>query len=165
MLAVIRIRGETGIRPQAQKTAELLRLHRINHMVFVEDNEINRGMLQVAKDYVTWGEVEDSTVELVLRHRAQKKGHEFLDEEELKEDSGYKTYKTLAKAIQSGKIKYKEIKDIVPVIRLNPPKGGYEAIRKPFNQGGSAGYRGPDINQLILKMLKPGVDLNGKTEN
>lgn len=165
MLAVIRIRGETGIRPQAQKTTELLRLHRINHMVFVEDTEITRGMLQVAKDYVTWGEVEDSTVELVLMHRAQKKGHQYLDEEELKEDSGYKTYKTLAKAIQSGKIKYKDIRDIVPVIRLNPPKGGYEAIRKPFKQGGSSGYRGNDINQLILKMLKPGVDLNGKTEN
>ncbi len=162
---MIRIRGETGIRPQAQKTAELLRLHRINHMVFVEDNEINRGMLQVAKDYVTWGEVEDSTVELVLKHRAQKKGHEYLDEEELKDISGYKTYKTLAKALQSGKIKYKEIREIVPVIRLNPPKGGYEAIRKPFNQGGSAGYRGNNINKLILKMLKPGVDLNGTTEN
>lgn len=165
MLAVIRIRGETGIRPQAQKTTQLLRLHRINHMVLVEDNEITRGMLQVAKDYVTWGEVEDTTVELILKHRSQKRGHEYLDEEDLKDISGYKTYKTLAKAIGEGKLKYKDIRDIVPVIRLNPPKGGYEAIRKPFNQGGSAGYRGKDINQLILKMLKPGVDLNGKDEN
>ena len=165
MLAVIRIRGETGIRPQAQKTTELLRLHRVNHMVFVDDNEITRGMLQVAKDYVTWGELDDSTVELVLKHRAQTKGHEFLDEEELKEISGYKSYKDLAKALQTGKVKFKDIQDIVPVVRLNPPKGGYEAIRKPFKQGGSAGYRGKDINRLILKMLKPGVDLNGKDEN
>lgn len=165
MLAVIRIRGETGIKPQAAKTAELLRLHRINHMVFIDDNEINRGMLQVAKDYVTWGEVEDDTVELVLKHRAQKKGHEYLDEEELKDISGFKSYKDLAKALQKGKLKFKDIRDIVPVVRLNPPKGGYEAIRKPFNMGGSAGYRGKEINTLILKMLKPGVDLNGKNEN
>lgn len=165
MLAVIRIRGETGIRPQAAKTASLLRLHRINHMVLVEDSEITRGMLNVAKDYVTWGEVEDSTVELVLKHRSQLKGHEYLDEEELKDTTGYKSYKDLAKALQQGKLKYKDIRDIVPVVRLNPPKGGYEAIRKPFNQGGSAGYRGKDINRLILTMLKPGVDLNGKNEN
>lgn len=162
MLAVIRVRGTTGIRPQAEKTAHLMRLNRINHLVFLEDNEINRGMLQVAKDYITWGEVEDATVELVLKHRAQLKGHEYLDEEELQEKAGYKTFKTLAKALQGGKLKFKDIKDIVPVVRLNPPKGGYEAIRKPFNQGGSLGYRGTDINRLILKMLKPGVDLNGK---
>lgn len=162
MLAVIRIRGETGIRPQAAKTAELLRLHRINHMVFIEDNKMNRGMLQVAKDYLTWGEVENDTVELVLKHRAQFKGHEYLDEEELKDSTGYENYKDLAGALQEGKLKFKDISNIVPVVRLNPPKGGYEAIRKPFNQGGSAGYRGKDINTLILKMLKPGVDLNGK---
>jgi large subunit ribosomal protein L30 len=165
MLAVIRIRGETGIRPQAAKTAALMRLHRVNHMVLVEDNEINRGMLNVAKDYVTWGEVEDSTIEMVLKHRSQLKGHQYLDEEELEGVTGYKSYKDLAQALQQGKIKYKEIRDIVPVVRLNPPKGGYEAIRKPFGQGGSAGYRGKDINRLILTMLKPGVDLNGKNEN
>ncbi|MCL4337110.1 MAG: 50S ribosomal protein L30 [Candidatus Thermoplasmatota archaeon] len=165
MLAVIRIRGETGIRPQAAKTTSLLRLHRVNHMVLVEDNEINKGMLKVAKDYVTWGEVEDSTVELVLKHRSQLKGREYLDEESLEETTGFKSYKDLANALQKGKVKYKDIKDIVPVVRLNPPKGGYEAIRKPFNQGGSAGYRGKDINRLILTMLKPGVDLNGTNEN
>ena len=162
---MIRIRGETGIRPQAAKTAYLMRLHRVNHMVLIEDNEINRGMLKVAKDYVTWGEVEDSTIEMVLKYRSQLKGHEYLDEEELKETTGYKSYKDLAEALQQGKLKYKDIRDIVPVVRLNPPKGGYEAIRKPFNQGGSAGYRGKDINRLILKMLKPGVDLNGTNEN
>ena len=77
-------------------------------------------------------------------------------------EDGFKTYGDLAKALQDGKLKFKEIRNIVPVVRLNPPKGGLEAIRKPFNQGGSAGYRGKDINRLILKMLKPGVDLNGK---
>lgn len=165
MLAVIRIRGTTGIRPQAAKTAELLRLQRINHMVFIEDNPLFRGMLQMVKDYVTWGEVEDATLELVLKHRAQLKGHEYLDEDELKEISGYSTYKDLAKALNKGKIKFKDIRNIVPVVRLNPPRGGYEAIMKSFKQGGSAGYRGKEINKLILKMLKPGVDLNGKDEN
>ena len=162
MLAVIRIRGTTGIRPAAAKTAELMRLNRINHMVLVEDNDVNRGMLQKVKDYVTWGEVDDATVEMILKYRAQLKGHNPLMEEELKDISGYETFKDLASAINQGKIKFKDIRDIVPVVRLNPPKGGYEAVRKPVGQGGSAGYRGKDINTLILAMLKSGVDLNGK---
>ena len=49
-------------------------------------------------------------------------------------------------------------------IALNPPYKGYEAIRKHFKKGGSAGYRGAEINKLIRRMIKPGVDLNGKTE-
>ena len=162
MLAVIRIRGTTGIRPAAAKTAELMRLNRINHMVLVEDNDVNRGMLQKVKDYVTWGEVDDVTVEMILKYRAQLKGHNPLMEEELKDISGYETFKDLASAINQGKIKFKDIRDIVPVVRLNPPKEGYEAVRKPVGQGGSAGYRGKDINRLILAMLKSGVDLNGK---
>jgi large subunit ribosomal protein L30 len=162
MLAVIRIRGTTGIRPAAAKTAELMRLNRINHMVLVEDNDVNRGMLQKVKDYVTWGEVDDATVEMILKYRAQLKGHNPLMEEELKDISGYETFKDLASAINQGKMKFKDIRDIVPVVRLNPPKGGYEAVRKPVGQGGSAGYRGKDINRLILAMLKSGVDLNGK---
>ncbi len=162
MLAVIRIRGTTGIRPAAAKTAELMRLNRINHMVLVEDNDVNRGMLQTVKDYVTWGEVDDATVEMVLKYRAQLKGHNPLMEDELKDISGYDTFRELASAINHGKIKFKDIRGIVPVVRLNPPKGGYEAIRKPVGQGGSAGYRGKDINRLILAMLKSGVDLNGK---
>ena len=165
MLAVIRIRGETGIRPQAQKTTELLRLHKINHLVIVEDNESFRAMLQTAKDYLTWGEVDESTVEALLEGRSLLKGRKPLTEDQLSEIAGYKTFKTLAKAIASGKKKYSDIKDIVPVIRLNPPRGGYEAIRKNYTQGGSSGYRGKEINTLILKMIKPGVDMNGKDKN
>ena len=165
MLAVIRIRGETGIRPQPQKTTELLRLHKINHLVLVEDNESFRSMLQTAKDYLTWGEIEEATVEALLQNRALMKGRKPLSEENLSELAGYKTFKTLAKALVSGKKKYSDIKDIVPVIRLNPPRGGYEAIRKNFAQGGSSGYRGKEINTLIMKMIKPGVDLNGKDKN
>jgi large subunit ribosomal protein L30 len=48
---------------------------------------------------------------------------------------------------------------------LNPPKGGYEAIQKPFHQKGSAGYRGSEINKLIRRMIIPGVNLNGENKN
>ncbi|MEM0158601.1 MAG: 50S ribosomal protein L30 [Thermoplasmataceae archaeon] len=165
MLAVIRVRGSTGIRPQAQRTAELLRLHRINHLVLIEDNPVYRSMLQRVKDYVTWGEIDQDTLQLLLKHRARLKGRKPLQEENLKEIAGYATFATLSKALMSGKVQYKDIKGIVPVLRMHPPRGGYEYIRKSYQQGGTTGYRGEGINALIRKMILPGVDLNGKNEN
>ncbi len=161
MLAVIRIRGRTGIKPAAKKTAELLSLTRINHMVIVEDNDVTRGMLNRARDYLTWGEIDESTLEVVLKHRAMLAGRKRLQEEELKEKTGAKSFSDLAKSLMKGKIKYKDIEGIVPLFRLNPPRRGYEAIRKSYQNGGSSGYRGKEINELIKRMVLPGVDLNG----
>lgn len=165
MLAVIRIRGETGIAPDAQKTTELLRLHKINHLVVIEDNEVNRGMMARVENYVTWGEIDKDTLVQLLTEKALFRGRRKLEEAGLKEATGYATYKSMADALMKGKVRYSDIKDIVPVIRLNPPFHGYEAIRKHYKKGGSAGYRGTEINALIKRMIKPGVDLNGKNKD
>ncbi|MCL4314754.1 MAG: 50S ribosomal protein L30 [Candidatus Thermoplasmatota archaeon] len=165
MLAAIRIRGTTGMKPRAAKTAELLRLNRINHMVLVPEGKETEGMLMAAKDYVTWGEIDRETLIMTLRLRSLLKGRKKLEENDLKERSGAESFEQLADMILEGKLKYREIRDIVPVIRLHPPKGGYEYIRKPYGNGGSLGYRGKEINILIRKMLKPGDDLNGKNKN
>lgn len=164
MLAVIRIRGTTGINPRARKTGELLKLHKINHMVLLEDNDSTRGMLDAFKDYATWGEIDQKTLELTLKYRGMLQGRKQLTEQELARANA-KSYADLAKNIVSGKVKYADIEGIVPVIRLHPPVKGLEYVRKSFNQGGSLGYRGKEINHLILRMLKPGEDLNGKNEN
>lgn len=41
------------------------------------------------------------------------------------------------------------------LIRLNPPRGGYErkGVKKGFARGGALGYRGKKINELIKKMI------------
>ena len=59
----------------------------------------------------------------------------------------------LSEAIVDSKIKYREIPDIKPLFRLNPPKGGYEGIKRSFTNGGALGYRGKDINKLIGRMI------------
>ncbi len=163
MLAAVRIRGTNGNRPAAVKTAELLRLNKVNHMVLLEDNPVNRGMLQVMKDYVTWGEIDLETLMKVMEFRAMMPGRKRLTPEILKE-MGFSSMDELAKVLFDGKSKVKDL-GLVPVFRLHPPRGGLEAIRKSFNEGGSAGYRGVAINNLILRMLKPGVNLSGKNEN
>lgn len=162
MLAVIRVRGRTGIREKAEKTLELLGTHRINHMVLMNESPQINGMLQEAKDYITWGEISRETLEKVLEHRAQMKGRKPLTEGIIKESTGFSDFKSLAEAIMEGKLKFRDIPNIVPVIRLHPPVGGYEYIRKPFKQGGTLGYRGSEINNLIEKMLGPEVVEYGK---
>lgn len=165
MLAVIRIRGRTGIRKEAEDTARLLSLTRINHLVIVPEETQTQGMLKKVKDYVTWGEIDKETLELLLEHRLLLKGRKKPETDKLKETTGYKSYKDMAKALLSGKSKMKDIEGVVPIFRLHPPRGGLEYIRKPYGQGGTGGYRGKEINTLIRKMLKPGADLNGKKEN
>lgn len=164
MIAIIRIRGSTGIKPVAEKTMELLNLNRINHMVLFNESDSINGMLKRAKDYVTWGEIDKETLVLLLKDRILLKGRKKLNDEYLK-TLGYNSFEDFADALLNNKTKIKNIEDLIPVIRLNPPKGGYEAIQKPFYEKGSSGYRGDKINILIKKMITPGVDLNGENKN
>jgi large subunit ribosomal protein L30 len=39
------------------------------------------------------------------------------------------------------------------VVGLKPPKGGFRSIKRPFKAGGSLGYRGKEINELIMRMV------------
>jgi large subunit ribosomal protein L30 len=110
LLAVIRIRGRTGVNPKASKTLELLKLRRKHSCNVIPANKVSLGMLQSAKDFVTWGEINKDV---------------------------------LAKLKKSGK----------EVFKLKPPKGGFKSIKRDFKSGGDLGYRGDDINKLIMRML------------
>jgi large subunit ribosomal protein L30 len=68
MYLVIRIRGTTGVLSGIASTLEMLRLNRISHAVLVEENPSYEGMLQKAKDYITWGEVNVETVAELLEN-------------------------------------------------------------------------------------------------
>lgn len=70
MYLVIRIRGTTGVLSGIASTLEMLRLNRISHAVLVEENPSYEGMLQKAKDYITWGEVNVETVAELLERGA-----------------------------------------------------------------------------------------------
>ena len=88
LLAVIRIRGRTGIRRPMEDTLIKLRLTRINHMVLLPEENVYKGMLQRAKDYVTWGEVTKDVLVEALRERALLRGRKKPSEEDLKEKLG-----------------------------------------------------------------------------
>jgi large subunit ribosomal protein L30 len=108
-------------------------------------------MLQKAKDYITWGEVDLETLTELVEKRGRLVGGARLSEEYLAENTDYSTFEELANALLNGELKAQDI-DMKPVFRLHPPRKGYKGIRHSVNEGGSLGYRGEDINNLAKRM-------------
>lgn len=152
MIAAIRIRGRTGIRKDIATTMDMLKLTRINHAVLIEDNPSYNGMLQKAKDYITWGEVDQETVAKLLTKRAKIAGNLKLTPDYLKKGTDFSTVEELSKAVMDSDA-ILEDNGIKPVFRLHPPRKGYENIKKTFAESGSLGYRGEKINNLIKRMI------------
>ena len=105
MFLVIRIRGTTGVKQPIASTLEMLRLNRISHAVLVEENPSYKGMLQKAKDYITWGEVDLETLTELVEKRGRLVGGARLSEEYLAENTDYSTFEELANALLNGEIK------------------------------------------------------------
>jgi large subunit ribosomal protein L30 len=151
--AVIRVRGTVNIKPDIKKTMQLLRLTRANHCVLLEENEVYKGMLQIVKDYTTWGEINKETLIKMLSVRGKLIGDKPLTEEYLKKAAPYHSFEKLSEAILENKVKYKDIPEVKPLFRLNPPKKGHRTVKRSFVNKGSLGYRKENINTLIERML------------
>jgi large subunit ribosomal protein L30 len=151
-LAVIRIRGGIKARDAANQTLKMLNLTRVNHCVIVGDNPSTLGMLQEAKDYITWGEIKPETLEHLLRKRGRLQGDKRLTDEIVKSGTGFSSIEELATTIYDGKTELKALTQLKKVFRLHPPRKGYKSTKRPFKDFGDLGYRGERINELILKM-------------
>ena len=139
-LAAIRIRGLTDVHTTIQDTLKMLRLYKNNYCCVLPNNDIYVGMLKKAKDYITWGEIDDETFNMLI----EKRGEEFNGRET---DSNQK-------------IKYNDFvivnnKKIKKYFRLNAPRKGFgrKGIKYSYQNGGALGYRGEKINDLIKRMV------------
>lgn len=129
LVAIIRVRGHIKLDYSIEETLERLRLKRINNCTIVKLDDSYKGMLKKVQNHVAYGEVDRETMEqLFAKHLPDVDAKEFLE----------------------GK-KMAEMKESMP-IRLHPPRHGYGSTKKHFNQGGSLGYMGSNINELIKRM-------------
>lgn len=122
-LAIMLIRGLKGIRKDIRTTLFNLRLRKKHACVVVSDTPSNRAAVIKCKDYVTYGEITDSTFKLLLEKRGKR-------------DPADKKY-------------FKKFFLMHPPRGGFERKG----IKVSFNKGGVLGYRGEKINDLIKKML------------
>ncbi|MDD5163987.1 MAG: 50S ribosomal protein L30 [Candidatus ainarchaeum sp.] len=151
MFAVIRIRSEIKAKPQIRKALGLLCLSAANQLVLIPQKKLP--MIKKAESFVTWGEIDDSVLEKLLKKRARIAGNKPINDAFLKE-KGFASWKDFLKAVADEKVKFQKI-GIKPVFRLTPPRKGFEkgGIKKPYSIGGALGYRASDINDLIARMI------------
>lgn len=152
-LAVIRVRGSSGVFRDIKETLKMLHLTRNYHATLIDDRPSYLGMLRKVQNQVTWGEVsKDSTVQL-LRERGKLGGNKKITEEYLKE-IGYKSLDDLAEAIHKTEVELTRLPNVKPVFRLHPPKKGFKGkVKKSYAAGGVTGHRGEAINNLIKRMI------------
>ena len=139
-LAVIRVRGLVEVNRDITMTLNQLRLYNRNFCTVIPNNDSSRGMVKKVNDYVTWGEIDDGTFNLLVEKRGE----------------AYKERTTDKKSI----LKYNKFlshngKNIKKYFRLNSPKKGYgrKGIKLPFTSGGALGYRAEKIKDLIERMI------------
>ncbi|MBW2979978.1 uL30 family ribosomal protein [Candidatus Woesearchaeota archaeon] len=73
-LAVVRIRGNIGLKNEVKDTLKMLNLHRNNYCTVVPNKDSFLGMVRKVKDYVAYGELDDETYKLLVEKRGEKKG-------------------------------------------------------------------------------------------
>ncbi len=151
--AVVRVRGNINVRRTIKDTLLMLRLNRVNHCVIIPESPVFAGMLKKSKDYVTWGEIDESSLTELLTARGKLMGDNDVTDKYIKSNSKFKSLSDLAKHIVKGDAKLTDIKDFKPVIRLHPPRKGYSGVKRPFSLGGALGYRGLKINDLLRRMI------------
>jgi len=150
--AVVRIRGTVGIKKDIRKTLESLMLKAPNNCIIIPDNEYYRGMLQNAKDYITWGEIDEPTLSKLILEKGEINGGGRPDEKYIR-NIGFADVKEISNAIIKNDTTVKNLDGMKRVFRLSPPKKGYEGIKRSYANGGALGYRGKMINDLIRRML------------
>lgn len=151
MIAAIRIRGRVKTPRRIEDTLKMLRLRKVNSCVLLPEKPSILGMLEKAKDYITWGEIGKETLIELLKHRLRLVGGKGVNEKVLEEKLDLKSFEELANLLLEGK-KLRDFEIFECAFRLRPPKRGYKSIKEHWPKG-DLGYRGEKINELLKRMI------------
>ncbi len=122
-IAIIRVRGMANIDGEVLEALDNMRLRKPHVCVIMKKTPSLLGMLQKAKDYITWGEINGIT----LKTLTEKRGEKSPDDPK----------------------KLKPFFRLHPPRKGFERKG----IKTSFANGGALGYRGTKINDLIMRMM------------
>ncbi|MEK6951592.1 MAG: 50S ribosomal protein L30 [Nanoarchaeota archaeon] len=153
-LVAIRIQGKSGLRKGIKDTLNMLRLYKKHSCVIVQNEKDILGMIKKINNYITWGEIDQETLALLIKKRGKLARKKSLTEEYVKEKLKI-SIDTLAKEIFEFKRELKEVPGLKLFFKLLPPRGGFETggIKEQFSKGGVLGYRKDKINDLIKRMI------------
>ncbi len=152
LLAIIRIRGSMETRRTTEAVLHQMHLTRKNHCTLLNDSPQTRGMLILSKDFITWGGIDKPTLEKLLLQRGEVSSQK-LTEETLAKNSKFKSISEFANALLEGTATLRDVENLKPLFRLNPPlKGFRKSIKRPYPKG-ALGDRKDKINELLSRML------------
>jgi len=145
-IAIIRLKGKRGITPTVKATYVSLNLNRLHTCTLLPDTESFRGMVQACKDSVSFGQVDEQTIEMLLLRRGLTRDGKKLSVSKKPEEIA-----KLAKEISASD---KSLSDhaILPFFFLAPPRGGFDGGSKkspaPFGPLG----KNVKIGELLASM-------------
>jgi len=152
-LAVVRVRGVNDVYREIKETIEMLHLDRNCHATLVDNRPSYLGMLHKAQGYLTWGEISNETLALLLKKRGRLVGNKRLTDE-YAQKVGKKSLDELAEALSKVEVEFHSLPNIKPVFRLHPPSKGFKGkVKRNYASGGATGYRGEAINKLLEQMI------------
>jgi ribosomal protein L30/L7E len=143
LLAVVRVRGMSGLHPKRKLTMEMLNIPRSNNGTLVISSGPYRGMLQEAKDYVAWGPISEKMVVELLVKRGTQSGNRLSTIKKPEE------IVALAKSLFAGQSL--KVLELDRTFRLTPPSGGWKDRKKTFPYG-DLGSR-PSMDDMIKAMI------------
>jgi len=98
-------------------------------------------MLKKVRNWISWGEIDDKVLEIMIKKRGRRPGNKRLTEKEAKE---------IFEFIKNNE---KVPDNIKPVFRLTPPSKGFKKSIKQHYPKGELGYRREKINELLKRMI------------
>ncbi|MBI2078737.1 MAG: 50S ribosomal protein L30 [Euryarchaeota archaeon] len=153
-IAVVRIRGHMRLRGTIEDSMRHMSLTRANHCVVLPDSPEVLGMVQHAKDYITWGRVSAADIENLIKTRGRLVGDKPITDEGVAKHTTYKTIQELAVALHDGKARWSRIEGFKPIFRLSPPKKGFKGgTKRSFAAHGNLGNRGKAMPELLARMI------------
>jgi len=143
LVAIVRVRGLTGIHPKRKYTILMLNLKRSNQATLVTLNNSYLGMLEEVKDYVTWGSLSKE----VLIHLLTKRG--FVGKAKLSSKMDGPQIEKAAAELMGGKT-LKQL-EVNRNFRLTPPSKGWKGKKLRYPQG-DLGPR-DSMDSLLKRMI------------
>ena len=118
---VVRARSDVKVERSIRETMGMLNLTRVNHAVIIPENPQYNGMLQKAKDYITWGDADADLVEKMISERGRLVGDKPVTDADVSEATDFGSIKEFAAAIVSGDATVKDMPDMKSCLLYTSP--------------------------------------------
>jgi len=157
---VIRIRGINQLSPKPKKVLQLLRLRQINNGVFVKLNAATIPMLRLVEPYITFGYPSVATIRSLVYKRGYAKvagqrtpitSNAII--ENVLGKYGITCMEDIIHEITTCGKNFRKVTNFLWPFKLNPARGGFKKVTRPFTEGGDFGNREELINKLVKRML------------